>query len=57
MAHMVGPQGHVVGVEHIPELVELSIKNVQDGNPEFLEKGQITFLGKLCFLSHYLYDD
>lgn len=50
MAHMVGPEGHVVGVEHIPELVELSIKNVQDGNPDFLEKGRIKFLGNSCFL-------
>lgn len=26
---MVGPQGRVVGVEHIPELVAWSIKNVE----------------------------
>lgn len=28
-AVMVGPQGRAVGVEHIPELVETSIKNIQ----------------------------
>ncbi|KAL8529895.1 hypothetical protein ACS0TY_007093 [Phlomoides rotata] len=28
-AVMVGPQGHAIGVEHIPELVESSIKNIQ----------------------------
>ncbi|KAL0335804.1 UNVERIFIED_CONTAM: Protein-L-isoaspartate O-methyltransferase 1 [Sesamum radiatum] len=28
-AVMVGPQGRAVGVEHIPELVESSIKNIQ----------------------------
>lgn len=27
-AIMVGPQGRAVGVEHIPELVNLSIKNI-----------------------------
>lgn len=26
---MVGPQGQAVGVDHIPELVSLSIKNIQ----------------------------
>jgi protein-L-isoaspartate(D-aspartate) O-methyltransferase len=29
MAIMVGDGGHVVGIEHIPELVEVSIKNVR----------------------------
>lgn len=28
-AQMVGPQGRVVGVEHIPELVSLAIENIQ----------------------------
>ena len=28
-AIMVGPQGHAVGVEHIPELAAESIKNIQ----------------------------
>ncbi|KAM7471236.1 hypothetical protein LguiA_009419 [Lonicera macranthoides] len=28
-AVMVGPQGRVIGVEHIPELVDTSIKNIQ----------------------------
>lgn len=26
---MVGPQGRAIGVEHIPELVALSLKNVE----------------------------
>ncbi|KAM7475459.1 hypothetical protein LguiB_022702 [Lonicera macranthoides] len=29
VAVMVGPQGRVIGVEHIPELVDTSIKNIQ----------------------------
>ena len=28
MAHMVGPQGRVYGIEHIPELVEMSKENI-----------------------------
>ncbi|CAI9280464.1 unnamed protein product [Lactuca saligna] len=28
-ALMVGPQGHAIGVDHIPELVTLSIKNIE----------------------------
>ncbi|KAJ9568170.1 hypothetical protein OSB04_004136 [Centaurea solstitialis] len=28
-ALMVGPQGHAIGVEHIPELVAMSVKNVE----------------------------
>lgn len=28
-ALMVGPQGRAVGVEHIPELVSISIENIQ----------------------------
>lgn len=26
---MVGPQGHAIGVDHIPELVTMSIKNIE----------------------------
>lgn len=29
LAIMVGPQGRAVGVEHIPELVEFSIKSIE----------------------------
>jgi protein-L-isoaspartate(D-aspartate) O-methyltransferase len=45
MAHMVGIHGLVIGVEHIPELVEISINNVQKDHPEFLQNGCIKFLG------------
>ncbi|KAF9094558.1 hypothetical protein BGX23_001936 [Mortierella sp. AD031] len=43
MAEMVGPQGRAVGVEHIPELVELSKQNTKKGHPEFLQEGRVTF--------------
>jgi protein-L-isoaspartate(D-aspartate) O-methyltransferase len=42
MAHIVKPNGFVFGVEHIPELVELSIANVKADDR--------TLLGKYCDL-------
>ncbi|KAK9727784.1 hypothetical protein K7432_001561 [Basidiobolus ranarum] len=44
MAAMVEKNGQVVGIEHIPELVELSTKNVKADHPEFLESGQVVFV-------------
>lgn len=39
MAYMVGATGKVVGIDHIPELVESSIKNIKKGNSELLQDG------------------
>jgi hypothetical protein len=40
--HLVGPTGKVVGIDHIPELVDWSVENLRkDGLGEALEKGQI----------------
>ena len=45
MALMVGPSGKVVGVDHIPELVELGKKNMQqDGRTDMMESGQISMV-------------
>ncbi|XP_043707205.1 protein-L-isoaspartate O-methyltransferase 1-like [Telopea speciosissima] len=38
-AMMIGPQGRAVGVEHIPELVATSIKNIQKSQAASLLKG------------------
>ncbi|KAF8931006.1 hypothetical protein BGZ58_007907, partial [Dissophora ornata] len=43
MAEMVGPQGRVVGVDHIPELVELSTSNTLKDHPEYLQDGRIAY--------------
>ncbi|KAI1303767.1 hypothetical protein EDD11_005306 [Mortierella claussenii] len=43
MAEMVGPEGKVVGVDHIPELVEQSKKNAKQDHPEYLEQGRVVF--------------
>eukprot|EP00128_Syssomonas_multiformis_P017486 Colp12_sorted_trinity150504_noHs@4763 len=41
MAIMAGPTGHVVGIDHIKGLVDNSIKNVKNGNPDLLETNRI----------------
>lgn len=43
--HLVGPTGTVTGIDHIPELVNWSVENLQqDGLSEALEKGQIEMI-------------
>jgi protein-L-isoaspartate O-methyltransferase len=37
MAKLVGPGGHVLGVEQVPALVEDAWQNVARGNPELVE--------------------
>lgn len=51
MAHMVGPGGLVVGLEHIPELVESSTKNVEHDRPDLVQNGRIKFIGKQLTVS------
>ncbi|XP_020285312.1 protein-L-isoaspartate(D-aspartate) O-methyltransferase-like isoform X2 [Pseudomyrmex gracilis] len=57
MAFMVGPRGRVIGVEHIPELIEISTRNVREDNPHFLKEGRIKFVGKppQCLTRSVLY--
>lgn len=40
-AKLIGPRGKVVGIEHIEELVNLSIQNVQKNNSELLDSGRL----------------
>jgi protein-L-isoaspartate(D-aspartate) O-methyltransferase len=43
--HLVGPTGKVVGIDHIPELVDWSVKNLKnDGLAEALENKQIEMI-------------
>lgn len=46
MALMVGPNGRAVGIDHIPELVNKSIRNVQNDKPELLASGRVQLIGK-----------
>lgn len=41
-----GPTGRVVGIEHIDELVQMSIKNVQADDLELLSSGRIKLVGE-----------
>jgi len=42
MARMTGPTGKIYGIEHIPELVEFSTKNVESDDASLLKDGVIT---------------
>ncbi|KAL2539593.1 Protein-L-isoaspartate O-methyltransferase 1 [Abeliophyllum distichum] len=59
-AIMVGPQGRAVGVEHIPELVEISLQNIQkSAAAPLLKEGSLvlhTGDGRLGWLEHAPYD-
>lgn len=41
MAEMVGNSGKVIGIDHIPELVEKSRQNIKRGNVDLLESGRV----------------
>ena len=42
-----GSSGCVVGIEHIKELVDLSVKNIQNDAPHLLEEERVKLLGQL----------
>ncbi|KAG9511359.1 Protein-L-isoaspartate(D-aspartate) O-methyltransferase, partial [Fragariocoptes setiger] len=44
MALMVGPNGKVFGLEHIPELVERSKKNLNKDQPSLISSGRVEIL-------------
>ena len=41
MAHLVGPTGKVVGVDHLEELVSLARENIKKNDSALLESGRI----------------
>ncbi|XP_016382416.1 protein-L-isoaspartate(D-aspartate) O-methyltransferase-like isoform X1 [Sinocyclocheilus rhinocerous] len=58
-ARMVGPSGKVVGIDHIDELVQASVKNVQADDPELLAFGRIKLVvgdGRLGYPDEAPYD-
>lgn len=46
MAHMLGVNGKAVGIDHIPELVEKSIENVNKDNPELINSHRVILESK-----------
>lgn len=45
MAVMVGETGKVIGIEHIPELVDQAKKNIAKGNADLLTSGRLKIIG------------
>lgn len=41
MAYMLGKNGLTVGIDHIPELRDLAMENMRQGNPELLSNGRV----------------
>lgn len=50
MALLVGEKGKAIGIDHIPELIEMSSENVRKDKPELLTSGRVKFICK-CKLS------
>ena len=45
MGFMVGSRGRVIGIDHIPELIEMSMRNVREDCPHFIKEGRVKFIG------------
>jgi len=59
LARMVSPNGKVIGIDHIPELVEFSRKNINSDDPALLTSGLIELLvgdGRLGYEPYAPYD-
>ncbi|XP_045495113.1 protein-L-isoaspartate(D-aspartate) O-methyltransferase [Colias croceus] len=59
MALMVGEQGKVVGIDHIPELIALATKNINNDNPGLLKTERIKLItgdGRLGYPSEAPYN-
>lgn len=46
-----GEKGRCVGIDHIKELVDSSIRNVRTDKPELLNSGRVKLVGKSCVKS------
>jgi len=44
IAYLIGEKGKVTGIDHIKELCDFSIKNLNKNNKEYLEKGRIEII-------------
>lgn len=54
MAIMLGDNGKAVGIDHIPELVEKSIKNVKKDNPKLLSTKRVILESKVINIFSFL---
>uniref|UniRef100_A0A0N5A8P3 Protein-L-isoaspartate O-methyltransferase n=1 Tax=Syphacia muris TaxID=451379 RepID=A0A0N5A8P3_9BILA len=44
MAEMVGNTGKVIGIDHIPELIELAVNNTRKNHDELIESGRLKYV-------------
>ena len=59
MAHLVRPGGKAIGVEHISELVEKSLKNIKKNHQELFEDGSLEIHkgdGRMGYVAEAPYD-
>jgi protein-L-isoaspartate(D-aspartate) O-methyltransferase len=59
MARLVQPGGKVIGIEHIPQLVDLSVKNISKNARSFFDDGTLEIVlgdGRLGYPQGGLYD-
>lgn len=45
LSMMLGPNGRAIGIDHIPELVDKSVKNVENDKPQLLSSKRVKFVG------------
>jgi protein-L-isoaspartate(D-aspartate) O-methyltransferase len=46
----VGKAGRAIGIDHIPELIELGTKNVKSDRPDLIRNGRVKLIRKLHFV-------
>ena len=50
----VGPRGKAIGIDHIPELVNMSVENIKRDQPHLIESNRVKLIGWLelivCFV-------
>lgn len=59
MAIMLGPNGLAIGIDHIPELKAMAVKNIQHDNQELLRSGRVELVvgdGRLGYPDRAPYD-
>ena len=52
-----GEKGRVIGIDHIHDLVDMSIANVKKDKPDLLKSQRVKLFGKLNFLNMLLYTE
>lgn len=45
MGMLLGSDGVVIGIDHIPELQALATQNIREDKPELLDSGRVELIG------------